>query len=41
MLGVSLIGLIGAAVNVYFAATQAQKVGNKLRILYLKDFLHV
>lgn len=31
MLGVSLIGLIGAAVNVYFAATQAQKVGNKLR----------
>ncbi|AHA05414.1 ABC transporter ATP-binding protein [Pediococcus pentosaceus] len=31
MLLVSLVGLIGAGVNVFFAATQAQKVGNKLR----------
>jgi ATP-binding cassette subfamily B multidrug efflux pump len=31
MLLVSLIGLIGAGVNVFFAATQAQKVGNKIR----------
>ena len=31
MLLVSLVGLIGAGVNVFFAATQAQKIGNKLR----------
>ncbi|MCT3024094.1 ABC transporter ATP-binding protein [Pediococcus pentosaceus] len=31
MLLVTLVGLIGAGVNVFFAATQAQKVGNKLR----------
>ncbi|TLQ05332.1 ABC transporter ATP-binding protein [Pediococcus stilesii] len=31
MLLVSLIGLIGAGVNVYFASTQAQKIGNKIR----------
>lgn len=31
MLLVSLVGLIGAGVNVFFAATQAQKVDNKLR----------
>lgn len=31
MLLVSLVGLIGAGVNVFFAAAQAQKVGNKLR----------
>jgi ATP-binding cassette subfamily B multidrug efflux pump len=31
MLLISLMGLVGAAVNVYFAATQAQKVGNRIR----------
>lgn len=31
MLLVSMIGLVGAGVNVYFASTQAQKVGNKIR----------
>lgn len=31
MLLVSLVGLIGAGVNVFFAATQSQKIGNKLR----------
>lgn len=31
MLIVSLVGIVAAAVNVYFASTQAQKMGNKIR----------
>ena len=36
MLLISLIGIIGAGVNVYFASTQAQKVGNKIRSILFK-----
>lgn len=31
MLGVALLGLLAAAVNIFFAATQSMKVGQKLR----------
>lgn len=31
MLAISLLGMIAAAVNVYFAATQSQRMGSKIR----------
>lgn len=40
MLVVAAIGLLAAAVNVYFASTQAMKVGRKLRGQIYKKVLH-
>ena len=40
MLVVAALGLIAAAVNVYFASTQAMKVGKKLREQIYRKVLH-
>ncbi|WP_251547313.1 ABC transporter ATP-binding protein [Limosilactobacillus caecicola] len=40
MLIVAAVGLLAAAVNVYFASTQAMKVGRKLRDQIYKKILH-
>ena len=39
MLGISVIGLLAAVGNVYFASTQAQKTGSKLRSAVFKKVL--
>ncbi|AEV94939.1 ABC transporter ATP-binding protein [Pediococcus claussenii] len=44
MMFIAFIGVIGSVVNVYFASTQAQKVGNKIRhdlfekVSFMSDF---
>jgi ATP-binding cassette subfamily B multidrug efflux pump len=40
MIGIALIGIIAAVGNVYFAATQAQKLGSRLRNEIFKKVIH-
>ena len=40
MIGIALIGILAALGNVYFAATQAQKLGMKLRSEIFKKVIH-